>query len=65
MILQELIGRKWIYPYRVEAVIKKVATDDRQAIGHPRDNYIEFWYRLGYDFAWNAGLPKIQHLRGI
>jgi len=50
-ILEELIGRKWIYPYRVEAVIKKAATDDRQAIAAYWDNYIEFWYRLGYDYV--------------
>ena len=51
LILEQLMGRKWIYPYRVEAVIKKAITDDKEMIAAYWDNYIEFWYRLGYDYV--------------
>jgi len=49
LILEKLIGRKWIYPYKVEAAIKKATTNDKQSIAAYWVNYIEFWYRMGYD----------------
>ena len=51
LILEKLIGRKWISPYKVEAAIKKRVTDDKQVIAAYWDNYIEFWYRMGYDYV--------------
>lgn len=51
VISEELIGRKWVYPYKVEFGIKKAATDDKQAIAAYWNNYIEFWYRMGYDYV--------------
>lgn len=50
-VLEKLLGRKWIYPYRVEAVIKKAVTEDKQVLATYWDNYIEFWYRMGYDYV--------------
>ena len=51
LILEKLIGRKWVYPYRVEFGIKKIVTSDKQAVLAYWDNYIEFWYRMGYDYV--------------
>jgi len=51
VVLEKLLGRKWVFPYRVEAVFKKAVTDDRRSIKSYWDNYIEFWYRMGYDYV--------------
>jgi len=51
LILEEMMGRDWISPYKVEAAIKKVATSDRKIMAAYWDNYIEFWYRMGYDYV--------------
>lgn len=51
IILEELIGLKWMYPYKAEFGIKKRATNDRKIMAAYWDNYIEFWYRMGYDYV--------------
>lgn len=51
LILEKVMGRKWVYPYKVEGGIKKRATNDKQSIAAYWNNYIEFWYRMGYDYV--------------
>ena len=48
-ILEKFIGQKWVFPYKAEHIIMKRATNDKQAVAAYWDNYIEFWYRMGYD----------------
>lgn len=46
-IVTELMGREWVTP-----------TGDRESLKRFLDNYIEFWYRMGYDFVrLEIGLP--------
>jgi len=51
LIIEKLIGLEWTHPYKVEAAIKKATTNDKQSIAAYWDNYIEFWYRMGYDYV--------------
>lgn len=51
LILEKLMGRKWVYPYRAEFGIRKLATSDKHAVAAYWDNYIEFWYRMGYPYV--------------
>ena len=39
-IVTEMLGRSWVVPQ-----------DDRQSLEAFLDNFIQFWYRLGYDFV--------------
>jgi uroporphyrinogen decarboxylase len=51
VILEKLMGRKWTYPYKAEGGIRRAATDNKQTIATYWDNYIAFWYRMGYDYV--------------
>jgi uroporphyrinogen decarboxylase len=51
-ITVELLGREWVEP---------VAGDPRSVNAH-WDNFIEFWYRMGYDFVrFEIGMPFPSH----